>query len=276
MRLGRRGLLATLLAGPAGLVGAARAQADERPSGIPRGYADVDPRTAARVPLWQELGAANPIFPGDPEFSFDVVATVPVDGFQVEQITSLGSHQSTHLDAPGHFIEGRRLLADLGEGWTLMPLAMLDVRARVAAEGEFSVTVADLKAWERRYGRIPRGGLVVLFTGFSANFDTDPEGTPGGSYFDPAPGFTAQAVAWLFEERGIRGVGSDTFGPDATSDADFSATYTTLAKGGVAVPNLGPGLARMRQHGDWVSLNGPRLAFSGFPIGVTGFTARRS
>ena len=42
----------------------------------------------------------------------------------------------------------------------------------------------------------------------------------------------------MVEERNIGGVGSDTFGPDATSDAALDATYTILANDRVAMPGL--------------------------------------
>ena len=82
----------------------------------------------------------------------------------------------------------------------------------------------------------------------------------------------ANAVTWLFDKRAIKATGSDTFGPDASSDEDFSATSITLAKGGITVENVGPGLAKMRPFGDWVSINGARPRFSGFQMGITGFT----
>jgi kynurenine formamidase len=39
----------------------------------------------------------------------------------------------------------------------------------------------------------------------------------------------------MFDRRGIDGVGSDAYGPDAATDADFDATYTTLLNDGVAL-----------------------------------------
>ena len=81
-------------------------------------------------------------------------------------------------------------------------------------------------------------------------------------------------MAWLFDRRGVVAVGSDTFGPDATSDTDFGATFTALEKGGITVENVGPGLAQLRPHGDWISINGARPHFSGFQMGITGFTLR--
>ena len=48
-----------------------------------------------------------------------------------------------------------------------------------------------------------------------------------------APGFSGDAVQWLFDRRHISGVGSDTFGPDASSDANFDATFTALSNDGL-------------------------------------------
>jgi kynurenine formamidase len=226
------------------------------------------------VPLWQELSPSNPIFPGDPEFRFEIFNTIEADGYLLEHITSLGTHTGTHVSAPAHFVEGAKFLSELDEGWTLMPLVVLDVRARIEADGPgFFVEVDDLRAYERRHGGIPRAGCVLLFTGYSSRYTTGSVATAqDGSYDDPAPGFSGDATTWLFERRGIRAIGSDTFGPDATADEDFSSTYNALLAGGITVENVGPGLGRMRPHGDWVSINGARPHFSGFQVGITGFT----
>jgi kynurenine formamidase len=270
----RRGALAALAATPvvAWLSGAA-AQASSRVTttpgrGIPKGYAGVDPRTATRVPLWQELATSNPIFPGDPDFDVSIWTTIPESGYLLEHITSLGTHTGTHISAPAHFVEGAKYLSELSESWTLMPLVVIDVRARVKAHGgDFSLEIADLKAWEKKHGTIPPNGCVLLLSGFSAVYASNPP-----AYFDPAPGFTGDATAWLFDNRSIGALGSDTFGPDATSDEDFLATLTTLQKGGITVENVGPGLEAMRPYGDWVSINGGRPQFSGFQMGITGYT----
>jgi kynurenine formamidase len=273
--LARRRALAILAATPVVAAmttgGASAAPTPAVPPGIPAGFRDVDPRTARRVPLTQPLAADTPIFPGDPAFEWSVFTTVPEDGYLLEHITSLGTHTGTHVSAPVHFVEGAKYLDQIGEGWTLMPLVVLDVKRRVDTRGgDFTVGRDDLLALERRTGRIPAGGCVLLYTGFSSRFSSPAPGE--GPYFDPAPGFTAAAAGWLFEQRGIRALGSDTFGPDATSDEDFGATLTALQHGGITVENVGPGLGRMRAYGDWISINGGRPHFSGFQTGITGFT----
>ena len=284
LKMRRRGVIGAFLGAPL-LMGAGRSSSSTSgstsgspsgsPSGgkIPRGYAGVDPRTARRVPLWQPLSPANPIFPDDPRFTYRIVSTVKEDGYLLEQITSLGTHTGTHISAPAHFHEGAPYLDQLDESWTLMPLVVLDVRRRVARDGgDFSLGVKDLQAFERRHGRIPHGGGVLLLTGFGRLFFKRKGPGRADDYFDPAPGLSGDAVTWLFDRRHIRATGSDAFGPDASSDEDFSATSITLAKGGITIENVGPGLEQMRPFGDWVSVNGPRARFSGFQMGITGFT----
>ncbi|MDQ1290131.1 MAG: hypothetical protein QG622_3697 [Actinomycetota bacterium] len=235
---------------------------------IPTGYKDVDPRTARRVPLWHVLDGDGPLFDGDPPFTHEVVATIADQGFLLERVTGLGTHTGTHVSAPAHFVPDGPLLSGLGEGWALMPLVVIDVRAGAGARGgDLVVGRPDAERFEDEHGPIPRGACVLLLTGFAERWA---DGTR--RYHDPAPGFSADLVAWLFDVREIRAVGSDTFGPDASADTSWTASSAALHRGGITIENVGPGLALMRPFGDWVAVNGPRPGFSGFPVGITGFT----
>jgi kynurenine formamidase len=244
---------------------------------IPAGYERVDPRTATRVPLTLSLRDGVPLFPGDPAFTWEVFtdSRTPAHddgGFLLEQITNLGTHTASHISAPVHFIIGGKRLDQLGEDFTLMPLAVIDVRDRIRTGGpDFVLTRADLQRWERHHGRIPAGGCVLLLTGYAPLYF---QGTGEDSPYvtTPAPGFSGEAVDWLFAARSILATGSDTLGPDATIDETLQATTRTLFHGGITLENVGTQLPRMRAHGDWIAVNGNRPAFSGFQMGFTGFT----
>lgn len=246
---------------------------------IPPGYEQVDPRTAERVPLTMSLRDGVPLYPGDPAFGWDVfVDTRTADhddgGYLLERITSLGTHTASHISAPVHFILGGRRLSQLDEDFTLMPLAVIDVRQRIRADGpNFMISAADLRSWERRHGRIPSGGCVLLLTGYAHLF-YEGNGDHSPYVTTPAPGFAGKSVDWLFAARSIIATGSDTLGPDATMDAALQATTRTLFHGGITLENVGPQLRSMRPHGDWIAVNGNRPAFSGFQMGFTGFTRR--
>lgn len=172
------------------------------------------------------------IFPGDPETMIDVVATVDPDGFLLENV-SLSTHTSTHFDAPAHFVEGARSVDQLEAEELVWPAYVIDVRDRIAREGgDFQLTKRDIRRYERKHGKIPRGALVILQTGFEEKF-----GTP--AYVDDlAPGFAGATVQWMFDKRGIKAIGSDTLGPDASTDVLFDATFTALANNGFALPGL--------------------------------------
>jgi kynurenine formamidase len=281
--LGRRAVIAAGLAAAGApmmstpATAAAAARHGRKRSKIPPGYEQVDPRTAERVPLTMSLRDGVPLYPGDPAFTWDVfVDTRTQDhddgGYLLEHITSLGTHTASHISAPAHFIIGGRRLNQLDEDFTLMPLAVIDVRDRIRAGGpNFTISAAEVQAWERKHGRIPAGGCVLLLTGYGRLFD---EGSGDHSSYvsTAAPGFAGETVDWLFAARLIVAIGSDTLGPDATIDTALQATTRTLLHGGVTLENVGSQLAVMRPHGDWIAVNGNRPAFSGFQMGFTGFT----
>jgi kynurenine formamidase len=283
---GRRAVIAAgLAAAGAAILPAGTAAADPPARGhgpgrrIPVGYDQVDPRTATRVPLTLSLRDGVPLYPGDPAFTWEVAddTRTPAHddgGYLLERVTSLGTHTASHISAPVHFIIGGKRLSQLDEDFTLMPLAVIDVRARIRAEGpEFAVSAEDLRRWERRYGKIPAGGCVLLLTGYAPLWY---EGTGEDSPYvtTPAPGFSGAAVDWLFAARSILATGSDTLGPDSAIDPALQATTRTLLHGGITLENVGEQLPRMRPHGDWIAVNGNRPAWSGFQMGFTGFTRR--
>src|SRR3954447_12670140 len=106
-------------------------QSPHRHRQIPRGYDQVDPRTATRVPLTMSLRDGVPLYPGDPSFAWHIdtdtrVAQHDDGGYLLEHITSLGTHTASHISAPVHFIIGGRRLDQLNEDFTLMPLAVID------------------------------------------------------------------------------------------------------------------------------------------------------
>ena len=209
------------------------------------------------------------VFPGDPDPEVTIVNTIEADGFKLEKVTT-GTHTGTHLDSPGHFRPDGRTVDQLEAEDLVWPAYVIDVRGRMAGPGpdDFQLTVDDIRQVERRQGRIPNGALVIIQTGFDVKFGTD-------AYFDPAPGFAGDTVQWLFDQRHIGGLGSDTFGPDATSDEAFAATDTALANDGIAMPGINH-LDSLNRTGDIVMAGVvPLQDGSGYQIDPLACHARR-
>jgi kynurenine formamidase len=170
--------------------------------------------------------AVTNVFPGDPPFTLETVATIPADGFYLQYVKR-GEHTGTHWGAPGHFTVGAALADDLDADDLFLPVVKVDVRRLVAGNDDYGVTIEDLLRWERRYGRIPNRAAVVLWTGWQ-----DRWGTPRFPNLDAdgrihQPGLGVEAMRWLLDtgRLGRRGaIGSDTFGPDVGIDGSYTVS----------------------------------------------------
>jgi kynurenine formamidase len=153
---------------------------------------------------------------------------------------SAAEHGGTHLDAPVHFARGgdtadeiplRRLV---GQG------VVVDVSKAALADADYRVTRADLKAHERRYGRIPQGAIVLLRTGYG-RYWPDAERYLGTAERGPQavpklhfPGLHPDGARWLVRKRDIRAVGLDTASIDYGQSTLFES-HRVLGAAGVPV-----------------------------------------
>ena len=203
--------------------------------------------------------ATTSIFPGDPEFVLETMATVPVDGFYMQYVRE-GEHTGTHWGAPAHFQEGGLTADQLDPGDLFLPAVKLDVRDRAAADSDYGVTVDDVRRWMRRYGQIPRGAAVILWTGWEDRWGTDAYANLDADGVIHQPGFLPETVEWLVEtgrlgERGA--LGTDTFGPDRGIDDTFGASVLLYDRHRISLENLA-NLAALPAAGAWVLVGGPR------------------
>jgi kynurenine formamidase len=95
----------------------------------------------------------------------------------------------------------------------VLPAVVIDVRDHAQDSVGYRLSAADLSTWERRYGRVPRGALVLLVTGWDLRWG-DPAAylDPQGGGLAAAPAFGAEAAAILLDERGAIGLAIDAPG----------------------------------------------------------------
>jgi kynurenine formamidase len=219
-RLTRR----TALAGAAGAAFAAafpaRALAD-----------DDDGRRRKRFrDLTHVFAAGFPIFGSPPVFNSPTRRTlvnVNPDGFYGQEWT-FWEHTGTHMDAPGHFVEGGRFSPEITPQELVVPIVVIDISERAASDPDAVVTVDDLRRFERRHDRIPRHALVAMDSGWA-----DKLGTPafkGGDAFPDYhfPGFSLDAAAWLVERRNVTAIGVDTISLDPGNSTTFPVHVSFL------------------------------------------------
>jgi kynurenine formamidase len=180
---------------------------------------------------------------GFPVFSFDppkreTLVTIPNAGFYAQQWT-FGEHSGTHMDAPGHFVTGGRLSPDITLRELLVPIVVIDISRKAEGTPDATVEVDDLRRFERRHGRIPKGALVAMDSGWAAKVG-DPLEFKGGAAFPNYhfPGFGEEAAMWLAERRDVTAIGVDTLSLDPGNSATFPVHVNFLATDRSGLENL--------------------------------------
>jgi kynurenine formamidase len=214
------------------------------------------------------LAACSPAAPTLPQgrwidlshaFDADTIFWPTEEGFVLERgsagVTDAGTyyeahrfrtaeHGGTHVDAPIHFG---------ADGWTVdeIPLdrlvgeaVLVDVSSACAADRDYRVAVADLRAWEQAHGRLPARAIVLLRTGFERFWPdrvrymgTDERGS-GAIPKLHFPGLHPDAARWLIAEREVSAVGLDTPSIDYGQSAGFETHRILSAANVPAFENL--------------------------------------
>lgn|SRR5699024_1751812 len=161
--------------------------------------------------------------PESPHFSAFEPAEVKTlfdhdDGFFAQQF-SFPTQYGTHIDAPIHFVRDTRYLDELELKELVLPLVVLDFSEEAGRDADFTLSVDDIKAFEAVHGEIEAGTFVALRTDWSKRW-------PNKELFDNKdedgnnriPGWGLEALQFLFEERGIKAVGHETYDTDSAID----------------------------------------------------------
>jgi kynurenine formamidase len=131
------------------------------------------------------------------------------EAWAVETITNLGTHSSTHLDAPYHYnsvIDGKpaQKIDELPLDWFFAPGVVLDFRHK---EDGDAITTEEVQAELSRIGhRLGQRDIVLMRTGRDAFY-----GQP--DYWTRGPGVSVEATHWLYDQ-GVRVMGIDAWGWD--------------------------------------------------------------
>jgi kynurenine formamidase len=134
-------------------------------------------------------------------------------------------HVGTHLDAPFHFAEGRWTTEQIPLAQTIGPGVVIDVRRQADADRDYLLKPSDIQSWEKRYGKLPKGAIVLMYSGWGKYwgdrkryFGTDESENVRDLHF---PGFAKETAEYLVRGRGVKGVGIDTPSIDHGPSRDF-------------------------------------------------------
>jgi kynurenine formamidase len=202
-------------------------------AGAAAGLAPPAPARAAPTSFTNVVDMTHTFTPSFPTFS-------NMSGIELETMTSYDSdgynmhrwhvieHAGTHLDAPIHFSESGQTAEAIPPEHFVLPLAVIDIKARAAENPDAQVTPDDIKAWESRHGPIPQGAAVAMNSGWDRHADGDMFRNADDAGTMHFPGFHVEAATYLMEETGALGMAVDTLSLDHGPSAKFETHYAWL------------------------------------------------
>ena len=135
-------------------------------------------------------------------------------------------HFGTHLDAPSHFAKEGLHIDEIPIERLIGKGAIINVVDKAKADPNYAVTVADLKEWEGRHGKIPQDSIVILNTGWYRKFPNYEQWFGSSSttnvYTFNYPGYTLAACQFLVEKRKVGIVATDSPAVDPAQRDDLN------------------------------------------------------
>ncbi len=136
-------------------------------------------------------------------------------------------HGGTHFDSPIHFSEGKATTDEIPVTRLCGPAVVIDIARACATNRDYRLSVADIRKWEHRNGRIPAGAIVLVRTGWG-KFWPDRKSYLGSDAPNDAtnlhfPGISREAAEFLVARRRLDGIGIDTASLDHGPSKDFIA-----------------------------------------------------
>ena len=187
-------------------------------------------------PLWTDF----PTYFGQPGLEMERVFAIEKDGLNLFK-WHLNEHTGTHLDAPIHFSTDQIDASKIPVEQPVVPLVVIDIKARAAEDPDTRLTPDDIEAWIAANGDLPDGCCVALNSGWGDHVRTDKFRNADSDGVMHFPGFHAEASAMLLE-RNVNGIAVDTLSLDHGPSKDFATHYSWLPAsrwGLECVANLG-------------------------------------
>jgi len=197
-------------------------------------------------------------WPTEGKFELQKLAAGMTDsgyGYDSDRFCS-AANGGTHVDAPLRFAPGKHSVDQIPVEQLMGPAVVIDVSRRALADRDYQVTVQDLTDWEIDFGRMPRGAIVLLRTGYGqfwpdagkylGTVRTSQEGVAELHF----PGLHPTAAQWL-ANREIGAVGIDTAGIDY-GQSRFFDSHRVLAASDIPVLENVAHLERLPLEGAWV------------------------
>jgi kynurenine formamidase len=176
-------------------------------------FVDLTHSFSSDTPVWKGFGQASMAAAADPRTHQPY--TIEKDGFRTTFYCLVGQY-GTHIDPPAHFDPKGTPMDQLPLKEMILRLVVFDETPLLAKDPNHALSVADIRAWERVNGRVPKGAFAALRTDMYKDWRTNPERFK--RY--PFPAWSLEAIRFLFEQRGVTAIGHEAMDTDTKETLD--------------------------------------------------------
>ena len=134
-------------------------------------FVDLTHSFGPETPVWAGFGQAKFAPAADPKTHEPY--TIAKDEFRATYYEMVGQY-GTHVDPPAHFAEHGITMDQIPLKQMILRLVVLDDTPYLAKDPNHAFSIADLKAWERDHGRVPKGAFAALRTDMSKDWTPIP------------------------------------------------------------------------------------------------------
>ncbi|MPR09473.1 cyclase family protein [Microvirga tunisiensis] len=180
--------------------------------------------------LTHELHPDFPTYFGDPQLRMVPKFTYKDNKFNLNEWV-INEHTGTHMDAPLHFSPDGKSVAKIPVENLVVPLAIIDIRAKAASNPDAQVTPDDIKAWIAKNGPLPDRACVAMNSGWDAHVTGTKFRNADDKKVMHFPGFHVEAAKMLLETTTASGIAVDTLSLDFGPSPDFATHNAWLPSG---------------------------------------------
>lgn len=172
-------------------------------------------------------------------------------------VLEVNEHTGTHIDAPLHFSADGLSVDALPTDHLVVPLCIIDIRARAEADPDTQVTPDDIRAWIAAHGEIPDRACVAMLSGWADHVATPKFRNADDKNVMHFPGFHIEATRMLLEETRAGSMAVDTLSLDHGPSADFATHYAWLPANRFGIECVA-GLDRLPPRGATIVVGAPK------------------
>jgi kynurenine formamidase len=184
-------------------------------------YIDLTHTITPNMPVWKGFGPAT--FKPTVNPLTGMPYTFASDGFEATAYTLSTDQFGTQLDPPAHWAPEYPAIDELPPTYAVRPLVVISIVEQVKKQPDYALQVSDIKKFEKRHGRIPKGSVVMVRSDWSKKW-TDDAAEALALAADPVfPGVGLDAIKFLHLKRHILFHGHEPLDTDTTPTLEGEA-----------------------------------------------------